>query len=466
MTTIKVLYEKFLAIEDELDLFSKRIDGIYFWERIRFEIFMNLVYTDAGVTNGPKPKKKSRPRYYLSSILNIRRNPFLARNKEILFIGTSRRVRRRDGFWWDIYIDDVLQSIENRYISLEYSTSRFTHYVPPKTKNIRYLDFIEFLSHIRQILGFAKIQLTKEHNELLSKIRLAIKREFGRDVNIHQRTKLMLKKRKGRLPLYTWLFRLYQPKAAVVAVGYGKEDIIEACKSLKIPVLELQHGVIHRYHLGYSFEGEKRKKLTAPDFLLTFGEYWTKCIEYPFSQDRIIPAGYPLMEEEQRKYNKAKKKKQIVFISQQLSGESISRFALELSKMEDNPYKIVFKLQPQECDTWREAYPWLIDADMEVIDERSDVLHKILAESEVQVGVSSTAIFEGMAFGLRTYLIDGAGVEIFEPLIEQGKVCKVESPTEMLEHLKMQKETTDFEIDYIFKRGAINTIVEFIKDFL
>jgi len=463
MTDTRTLYDKFLKIEENLHLFNQKIDDVYFWERIRFEVFIKLVYSDAGVPITPKTKSRSLLGYYFSSIVNIMRNPLLARKKKFLFVGTPRRVKRKDGYWWDIYIDEIIDSLQGKTISFEYSSASYSHFAPPKTTNIRYLDFIEFIAHILRILGYGKIKLTLNHRKLLATVRNAIKREFGVDIDIEHRTRLILEKRKSRLWLYTYLLRNLKPKVTVVVVSYGKEDIIEACKSMKIPVLELQHGVIHVHHLGYSYQGNIRRKLTFPDYLLSFGDYWSNYVEYPIPRERILPVGYPLMDEERHKYKNTKRKKQIVFISQQLSGEALSKFALELSKIKGNPYNIVFKLQPQECETWKEAYPWLIGANMEVVDKRSDILHKILAESVAQVGVSSTAIFEGMAFGLTTYLVDGAGVEIFDPLLKEGLVHKAVSPEHLLEHLKEQSSESSFETDYIFKRGATKSIIEIIK---
>ena len=63
-----------------------------------------------------------------------------------------------------------------------------------------------------------------------------------------------------------------------------------------------------------------------------------------------------------------KKKKQILVISQWVIGEDLSRFAVELSKVKDLGYKIVFKLHPLNYRGWQEKYPWLVDSDVEVID--------------------------------------------------------------------------------------------------
>jgi len=462
MIDTKILYEKFLSLEKELDLFTTKINGVHFWERIRVDIYIKILKIDAGIPI-PGPKKvSSKFRYYLRSITNVGRNPFLSGKKKILFAGTPRRLIRSDGYWWDIYTDPIINLLKESSLSLEYSFL-FNHFNPAKTKNLRYFDFIELLGHLQQKLGISKISINEKDKHVIQTIRKKIIDEFGVDIDVSQRVTLMLERRKSRLHLYHLLLKRIKPKLVVVVVSYGKEDFIEACKSQKIPVVEFQHGVINRFHVGYSYEGILRQKLTFPDYLLSFGEYWGKDIEYPIPPEKIIPVGYPLVDEKREKYRNTERKNQIVFISQTTAGAILSKFALELSKKEGNPYEIVYKLQPQECDDWQNLYPWLIDSKVNVIDQKSDILHQILAESKIQIGISSTALYEGLAFGLRTFIVDGPGVEFLDTLVKSGIVKRTSSPDHLLTLLKESEESKSFDIEYFFKSGATKAIVKFIE---
>lgn len=391
------------------------------------------------------------------------RNPFLVRRKKILFAGTPRRLLRNDGCWWDIYTDPIINLLKTSTVSIEYSFL-FNHFKPPRTKNLRYFDFLDFLSHSMQVLRLTRLDFTQRENQLLTTLQEELKTRFGVEIDVLQRVKLVLEKRKARLPLYQILLRRIQPSFVVVVTSYGKEDFIEACKSLKIPVAELQHGVIHRFHLGYSYEGRNRNKVTYPDYLLSFGEYWKEGIEYPIPSERIIPVGFPLIDDQRTKFASIQRKNQIVFISQTTAGELLSKFAVELSKTKQLPFKIVYKLQPQECDIWKENYPWLIDSDVEVIDTKSDVLHKILAESKMQIGVSSTALYEGLAFGLRTFITDGPGVEYLDALVNSGIVQKIETSDDLLRLFEEEERIGSFDSEYFFKSGATRAIADFLEE--
>ena len=49
------------------------------------------------------------------------------------------------------------------------------------------------------------------------------------------------------------------PQILFLVCGYGKESLIIAFKDLHIPVVEFQHGVLSKYHLGYDFSLGKKE---------------------------------------------------------------------------------------------------------------------------------------------------------------------------------------------------------------
>ena len=91
----------------------------------------------------------------------------------------------------------------------------------------------------------------------------------------------------------------------------------------------------------------------------------------------------------------------------------------------------MYKLHPGEYDRWREAYPWLVDADIKVIDSSEPPLYELFARSSVQVGVASTAIYEGLTFDLETYIYDCQGWAVTKPLVADGAATLVASADEL-----------------------------------
>ena len=80
-----------------------------------------------------------------------------------------------------------------------------------------------------------------------------------------------------------------------VVVSYENLAIVAAAKSLGIQAIELQHGTITDYHLGYSYPEKTRLNGEIPYFpdkILTFGDYWINEKSCPISKDNIVPIGF------------------------------------------------------------------------------------------------------------------------------------------------------------------------------
>jgi hypothetical protein len=461
------LTERFFQMEGDLDLFAKKIDGVYFWERVRFGVHRTIL-KETGIHE--QTKKRPKPTLLIRAITMLMgpknimlRNPYFSPPKDVLFVGHPRRKMQEDGKWWDIYCDPIIENLGLTYGYFEHSYLN-THLEPAKTVGTRYLDFIDVLADIGNSLRIKRIRLSRTEGKLLRDIEKEIVSRFGVDIHLERRIKKNLADRKNRLPLYKLLLRKVAPKVAVIIVSYQKETFIEACKALNIPVIELQHGVISCYSMAYSFPGPHSMKRSFPDYFLTFGDYWKKCVEFPIKKERIYNVGYPYFELEAKKYANMPKKNQIVFISQGTVGKEMSKFAAKFAKNSSPDQKIVYKLHPAEYGSWRKEYPWLAKINITVIDDNRVPLYQLFAESKIQIGVYSTAIYEGLSFGLRTFLLNLPGVEYMEDLIEKKYAVVVNSVSALEEYLRHAESSKLPDTENLFRSDAVNNICEVLYD--
>ncbi len=335
------------------------------------------------------------------------------------------------------------------------------HFLPSKTENLYYFDFLSSFSSFFRELKFNKIHFTKDEKTIITRLKDKIKKEFDIKIDLEEILRKELVVRKRTIFLYRILLKRIKPKIAIITTSYGKETFIEACKEMKIPVVEFQHGAIHKYHMGWSYKGEKRVKRNFPDYFFAFGNFWKNCLEFPIKEERIISVGYPYLEKEASRYNDVEKKNQILFISQGTVGKQLSQFAVELDKKLKGKYNIAYKLHPGEYKRWKKEYPWLLDTGINVLEE--DIpLYRLFAESKIQVGVNSTAIYEGLFFGLKTYLIKLPGIEIMNYLVEK-KYVKLLSSVEELLFFEKEKERLKIESDYFFEKESLKKITNNLK---
>jgi len=322
-------YRQFKQIEIRLGLFDYEIDGTYIWERVRFQVRRKIdramgigrAHTSLKVSLSYRARQLS---LLVSNIFN--RNSFLAEKADLLFYGHERRVELDDHKWWDIYCDPISSNINRSYVHIEDDYLK-SHRSPPKTNNLYYLDVVNYLGSIERFLGFGDISLSKNDLRWIKSLENEFNQAFHVLVNVKGIIEGHLSKRKSDLKYYRYIINRVNPQAAILAVSYGKETFIEACKKQGVPTIELQHGTINSRHPGYDFPNGI-KKHSFPDYLFVWGDHWKQRANYPISAQNIVSVGYPYLNVQKERLKTDREKKGVVFISQGTIGHDLSKLAV------------------------------------------------------------------------------------------------------------------------------------------
>ena len=458
------IHERFLTIEADLDLFSLTVDGVPIWEWIRYDVFQDIMFsTDVWhhhepLGRGVRDRLKGA---YLLARNTVIRNPFLTPESDLLYYGHSRRKQMDDDRWWDIYTDPIHEASDADYQHVEEPFLN-RHFRPAKTDNLRYLDLIHYFGTLREEFDLGQVSLSERVRDELRAIHERIRSDLDVEVDVTGKALNKLRRHKATVGQYERVLNRVDPELVVLVASSGKETFISACKNLDIPVAELQHGHISEYLIEYSFPGERTKR-TFPDYLLTFGEFWNRTGAYPIDQDHVIDVGFPYLDMCKRMYAEVESTDQVLFMSQWMIAPELSEFAVELSEQLGTDWDIVYKLHPDEYENWERLYPWLDESNVEVAGPDGRALHRLLAESSVQVGVYSTTIFEGLSYGLETYLVELPGVEHMIPLIERGDATLVDSPDRLSEELRNGANRPTTRSNF-FRDDSLNRVCEVIED--
>jgi hypothetical protein len=236
---------------------------------------------------------------------------------------------------------------------------------------------------------------------------------------------------------------------------------VEASHSVSIPVVELQHGVMDQQHLGYNFPPEVTVR-QFPDYLLIWGEYWRDSMSPPLPADRIFTVGYPWLEQNLNRLDNNQRTDQIVFISQPHIGEELSKFAIECANDRRITDDIIYKLHPKELDGWKTRYPWLYESRMPVVGNQSSSLYELFAQSRAQVGVASTAIYEGLCFDLDTYIYNIDGADRLMSLVDDGVARLIDSPRDLTRD--QAHDLNEFDLDHYFKEDALENTCRALEE--
>ena len=256
-----------------------------------------------------------------------------------------------------------------------------------------------------------------------------------------------------------FFFKLKKPKLLFIVVSHSQEAIIAAAKSLRIKTIELQHGSPARGKLNYDYTSGIKKR-TFPDMFLSYGDYWSSNCKFPLDERRIISFGNPYLYKKINSYSHIVKEDRLVIISQGLP--KLAKFAQDISRQFSK--KIIVEYKPHPRELYQQEPDYFIELRNAgvVISHKHADLYEIFARSRWQVGVFSTALYEGLYFGTACFVVNTTGAEHMKRLINFDLARLISSPTDIDLNWKIDKK----DIKKIFSEPSkenIEYIISLIK---
>lgn len=477
-----ITLECFLDIEMELKLFDRQINNYYFWMYLRHPIIDDTIQITSNrgvghniskIGNTKKEKVINLIKLIKNYITYIYKYIFM-KKKKVLIINHPRKVKDEEGLYECKYTDVISNYIQDStVIEFPYPCK---HYYPAKNKKILYMDFVKITAHILSKI----LRKTKKNKELLE---YANKNITEIDEKIQEKIGIKINKNKyvNRIIEYYYIYviekkllkkliKKIQPEKIVEVVYYATDNMIinEIAKELNIEIIELQHGTIGNEHIAYNF----KEKINIPQFpekILLFSNYWKETARFPIDEKKLIPVGFPYFENQVEKVQKNKKdnQKRILFISQGTIGYKLVKLAVDLEKLitenekMNKEYEIIYKLHPGEFKIWKEEYSQLINSNIKVITNEID-LYELFFISDIQIGVYSTAIYEGLGFNLHTLIYKIIGSGVFEDLCNKGYTKYINNADEIIDYIENIKNSK-INSEEFWKKDSLNNILKEIN---
>jgi hypothetical protein len=454
VSSVKELCEKIWDIEEKYNLFNKEIKGVYFWKLIRMPLYYEItkkikIYDQAHthVSQSFIDKLLYLPR----ALINTHFYGAINRNtqKDYLIFEHPRKVKV-NGVYIDKYTHYLTDELEDDSYEIIDKPYLRKHFNKPSA-NRSYFEHFSFIDYIKRKIFTLKLD-AKDHN-LVSNIQNDLEKTFKIKLDLLKKIEHRIIHFKNEVEYYDKLLNKRKPKKVFLVVSYGKEALIHSCQKNNIPAVEIQHGTISKYHLGYSFPNDCFVHY-FPDELYLFGQYWFDSTPLPLEINETKNYGFPYLEKKLAEYNSISvNQNQVLFISQGVLGKNLSKLAYEFAK-KNRKYNIIFKLHPGEYDRWDQEYKDLLLAkklsNFKVIDNNHINLYELFVKSDYQVGVFSTAIYEGLTLNCKTILLDLPGVEYMEYLIEEDIVKFAGNAEELADYIRFANFTPNYDKDYFF----------------
>jgi len=466
--TFNEVLECFENIEKKLCLDEAVIQGVTWWDTLRYQLFNELL-VELGVREEVKKNKTLTIKKFLLmkifTIIHILKNfiklfspksPLWVNKQSIIVLGHPRR-KLEEGVYVDPY-SDLFIDLFPKTINFSVIERRgHGHLSPVKTKNLFYADSLYNLANI--ISKFRKLKFNQNDLLTISRLEKTLYSEFSCSIDINKRVKKIIQGWLGFYPLMQFFFKLKRPKLLFVVVSHAQEAIIAAAKSLGITTIELQHGSPARGKLNYDYTSGITKK-SFPDLFLSFGDYWSSNCKFPLDKNKIISFGNPYLYKKINSYSHIVKEDRLVIISQGLP--ILAKYAKDISKQFSKKLIVEYKPHPRELYEQEPDYFIELRKAGVVISHKHADLYEIFARSRWQVGVFSTALYEGLYFGTACFVVNTNGSEYMKRLIKLDLARLISSSKDIDLNWKIDKK----DIKKIFSKPSkenIEYIISLIK---
>lgn len=404
-----------------------QLDDVYVWQACRMQIYYKLA-EEFSLYKQPH-SRQSGLRFTLNrlklvfSSLTIR-NPFLRSITADIAIFDHPRSRTFEDKVVDIYSYFLCEALVQEGQRLVVFERPFRYRLDKKhDMPRRSLGLIESTARFLSLI--VPIGQTKDQEETLDRAALQIQDSLGSKLDLAKILRQQTRQFKLRRYFYGKLLDLYKIRQVYLVIGYSLAPLIDCCKKRAIPVSEIQHGVINKYHLGYSYPNSTPEQLHYfPDYLLAWGGKWPMTSNIPLGKDRIVEQGFSFFDITHQRYRRrAKQDRTLTIISQTVHGNTLARYLREhVSLLRD--FKVFYKLHPSEFERFGQ-YEDLTLLSTEVGDftivEEGDI-YEFLAISSTVVGVFSTALLEALQFDCDVYVCPLHGWEYMEELVASGTI--------------------------------------------
>lgn len=446
----------FIDIEKKYSVYDLEYNKIYYWKLIRMSLYstiirkMGFVRESHPLSNSDKIKRLIMLIKYATK--NLARKDRIQKS-EVLILTHGRKNKINDCYE-DIYLYDILNELEEsneKYIIIDRPDHYGKHLGIDKDNLIYFERFQHIIREALYPLFINEINIDKTI-DIINNIKKEIKERLGVDIDIER----LIKKRIFRFSLekkyFDNILDKIQPKVIYFVVSYGKEELIASASERNIKTIEMQHGVINNYHMGYYFPFDFNIPY-FPDEIILFGSFWEENVQLPRNNKQNVKRFECL----KPSYNKNPKNNlnqvSILFISQPTIGDRLSKVALKFMNTNSDEIMVYYKLHPSEFVNWKEKHKELVLCEnlgnFKVITDDISI-DELFNISNYTIGVNSTAIYESLLRDCKTFILNIEGYQYMEYLIKNNYV-KLISEEFKFQDLKYAEVKTLKDKNYFYQ---------------
>jgi hypothetical protein len=434
------IWEAICRIEKDYDLLKRQVCGTFYWPLLRPRLF-DLLCAKRGLFHIANQRHRATLSKILREVVPFFRDfhaaPWSIEGPFDTILVPSDRKRLDNGQVSDLYMDRIVREPEfGRFLMLDTGRAPGLYREKPGL-TVRSRDVLR-----AQALGRSVRRMSQIFSSVKAEYRMldaALRSTLGMPCPFLSRY----------FALHVAFFdcgrqaarRLVEKSGAkkLFITGISFDGIVAGAQDAGASIFEFQHGVITPYHLCYYYRGRPYVPY-APDYMLAFGPFWPESADLA-GNTKWIMIGSELVER-LRTDSGRKLSRRVLVLSQGTIGERL--FELSLAAARQAPdWDFVFCPHPAEdVEAYRARLRRHEPMNMS-ISNGAEALYDLLAKAEVQIGVYSTTLFEGMALGARTIIVDLPGADHMMLPIARGNAAVARNAQDIAQLLAVAPGASD-----------------------
>lgn len=434
-------------LELKYDLFRHEVDGYSAWRLLRFWFADSLQNLPLHNT---LPQWRLLGWFAYHGIRDSLKFIFPKQARYVVKTCASALNEYRDGYWKDIYFDDLLEEIGDCFkmdvLNSPLFFDRRKYALIPISISTSLPDLFSSLLAAAGIPG------------AISQVTRAIKKDLAAAVDLPPFDDVAAAFRLRRFywakRVYRWLLKRISPKF-VLYEDTGSFSLCAAAQELGIKAIEFQHGVFGRHHPAVlpAWALPYKGKLIVQDKLFLYGEFWkAEIAANGFYGDELCVVGSARIDRYRIKRREYKSKendggpyKLLVttqgFAVSELVG-MLSRFISLVHRELD--YRLFIKLHPiNERDV--SVYETLYRGNDRVrvfLGTESPSTFDLLVETDLHLSISSACHYDALGLGVPTVVLALPNHEIVLHLVASRQARLAASPEDIIDIVKECRRIT------------------------
>jgi hypothetical protein len=383
---LRNFHDMFFRMEVEEGLFSMQmLDGTFFWDAIRRDVYLHLHAEHGGPFAKTEPTRApslvSRAKDIAKPLANrISRRYLTAKTPKYIFITLQRQ--RFKGQLIDNISDPLYDLLKADSVAIELMNKAAIRYGNMLTGHATRLPPVA----MRASRVDAELRKVAQHvNQIVS-------RHFGMACDIYRLVTDLINMFRATRNYYRTLFLGFRP-TAIIGVNNGTlSGMYSAAREARVPAIELQHGASTCHTIFWSYPASiapSHPGLSLPAGYFTFSDYWNANTHYPVRFFRSIGSDYFSQKPVENVGN------DVLMISSYMYRDVLFDLTLQLAA-KDTQRTVFFKLHPHEFD--KEDHLNRLCQSHHNIRIVCDELEfsELLAACRYVVGVQSTAMYQAL----------------------------------------------------------------------